>query len=231
MNGVYFFQRLGNLLRSLGARPLLLSECQCSFRRQKSNHQIITRHTFTLQLCYYYKCLPILRFYWFGSTSLNFLHWCDGAQPCEAKKVAWTILLFVYLPKMLRPAIIMEASRRLAFGWGWTFSLLIFENFFTIVPFQPQSAISKLESLMYSVRCQNCPEGFPIEVGPGSTLNDLNPDKCQSCSQKPSESELLNYLEVKSEVEENLELPDISQGVPQKLVLYYDIICDIIEGR
>lgn len=84
---------------------------------------------------------------------------------------------------------------------------------------------------MYSVRCQNCPEGFPIEVGPGSTLNDLNPDKCQSCSQKPSESELLNYLEVKSEVEENLELPDISQGVPQKLVLYYDIICDIIEGR
>ena len=73
---------------------------------------------------------------------------------------------------------------------------------------------------MYSIRCQNCHEGFPIEVGPGSLMDELKPDQCQACHQKPSGNVLLKYLEVKCQVEETLEMPDIPEGVPQKLVMY-----------
>ena len=31
----------------------------------------------------------------------------------------------------------------------------------------------ELEDMMYSIRCQECPEGFPVVVGPQNTLEEL----------------------------------------------------------
>lgn len=74
----------------------------------------------------------------------------------------------------------------------------------------------KLEELMYSIRCQNCLEGFPVIVGPGSTLKELKAENCDKCCQKPSEENLELYLEIKTEVEKILSKTDIYLGEPEE---------------
>ena len=71
-----------------------------------------------------------------------------------------------------------------------------------------------IEDMMYSIRCQVCPEGFPIVIGP--TLESIQ--DCKKCLQKPSEEILQKYLTIKVEVEEYLEKGKIPFGVPQKCV-------------
>ena len=41
----------------------------------------------------------------------------------------------------------------------------------------------ELEDMMYSIRCQECPEGFPVVVGPQNSLEELT-IKGQSVSEK-----------------------------------------------
>ena len=76
----------------------------------------------------------------------------------------------------------------------------------------------KLEDMMYSIRCQTCPEGFPLIVGPENTLDDLTIQKCQKCSEKPCQEFLIEYLDVKKQVEEILGKSDIALGEPEHCV-------------
>ena len=81
-----------------------------------------------------------------------------------------------------------------------------------------QQDLSKLEDMMYSIQCQSCQGGFPVIIGPGSELSELNPQKCQQCLQRPSQKVLMDYLVIKNNVEATLEKNDLAQGEPESCV-------------
>ena len=73
-----------------------------------------------------------------------------------------------------------------------------------------------IEDMMYSIRCQNCSQGFPIILGP--TMENIG--HCKKCYQKPSKEVLEKYQSIKIEVEEYLEKGQLPFGIPQKCVTY-----------
>ena len=94
------------------------------------------------------------------------------------------------------------------------FSLKIFQA----ADIDSESKLHNLEDLMYSIRCQVCPEGFPVIVGPGSTVDELRPHICKNCQNEPSKEVLINYLEVKENVEKVLTANPIELGEPKNCV-------------
>ena len=74
---------------------------------------------------------------------------------------------------------------------------------------------------MYSINCQNCTENdIAVIVNPGSNIEDLNAQICKNCKNRPSDETLNLYLQIKSEVEENLDRTDLKQGEPEKYFRY-----------
>ena len=71
---------------------------------------------------------------------------------------------------------------------------------------------------MYSIQCQNCSEDSPVIVQPVIKIEDLNPQKCDKCQQRPDEDTLEAYLQIKAEVEESLDRSDLPQGEPEKCI-------------
>ena len=63
-------------------------------------------------------------------------------------------------------------------------------------------------------------KGSAVVVGPQSTLDELEVQKCQKCSEKPSQKILDEYLDVKNQVEKILGKSDIVLGQPEQCVRY-----------
>ena len=61
-------------------------------------------------------------------------------------------------------------------------------------------------------------KGSAVVVGPQSTLDELSVQKCQKCSEKPSQKILDEYLDVKNQVEKILGKSDIVLGQPEQCV-------------
>ena len=63
-------------------------------------------------------------------------------------------------------------------------------------------------------------KGSAVVVGPQSTLDELEVQKCPRCSEKPSQKILDEYLDVKNQVEKILGKSDIVLGQPEQCVRY-----------
>ena len=61
-------------------------------------------------------------------------------------------------------------------------------------------------------------KGSAVVVGPQSTIDELSIQKCQKCSEKPSQKILDEYLDVKNQVEKILGKSDIVLGQPEQCV-------------